>query len=66
VNHNEITRAGFKILHDAIPKEWLSFTSAEAAKALGVSVRTVHRMKLKRNAARRIPYSVLMEAMAPR
>jgi hypothetical protein len=41
-----------------------SVTVAEAAKMLGVSLRTAARMKLPRNDAGRIPYSVVLDALA--
>lgn len=39
---------------------------AEAAEMLGVSSRTVVRMKLPRNAAGKIPYRAVLEALAAR
>lgn len=39
---------------------------SEAAEMLGVSTRTVVRMKLQRNAAGKIPYRVVLEALAAR
>jgi len=37
---------------------------ADAAEMLGVSTRTVARMRLPRNAAGKIPYRALLEALA--
>ena len=39
---------------------------AEAAEMLGVSTRTVVRMKLPRNKAGKIPYRAVLEALAAR
>lgn len=38
----------------------------EAAEMLGVSTRTLRRMKLPRNAAGKIPYRAVLEALAAR
>lgn len=43
-----------------------SVTMAQAAEILGVSVRTVSRLKLQRNAAGRIPYEAVLEARSSR
>lgn len=42
-----------------------SVTAGEAATMLGVSLRTVARLKLPRNRAGRIPYQSVLDALAP-
>jgi len=53
-------------LHDAERPVPSAVSMAEAAEMLGVSTRTVARMKLPRNKAGKIPYRVVLEALASR
>ena len=53
-------------LYSAKPLKKPAYTLVEAAGILGVSSRTVARMNLKKNAAGKIPYEVLLDAMRPR
>lgn len=43
-----------------------SVSVADAAEMLGVSTRTVSRLKLPRNKVGRIPYSAILDALASR
>lgn len=53
-------------IHDAERPVPSGVSVAEAAEMLGVSTRTVVRMKLPRNAAGKIPYRAIQEALAAR
>ena len=51
-------------IHDAQRPVPSCVSVAEAAEMLGVSTRTIVRMKLPRNAAGKIPYEAVLEARA--
>lgn len=51
-------------IHDAERPVPSGVSVADAAKMLGVSARTVVRMRLPRNAAGKIPYRAVLEALA--
>lgn len=52
------------VIHDAQRPVPSCVSVADAAEMLGVSTRTVIRMKLPRNAAGKIPYEAVLEARA--
>jgi transposase len=53
-------------IHDAERPVPTAVTPDEAAEMLGVSTRTIRRMKLRRNEVGKIPYRAIVEALAAR